>query len=262
MNEIKIFENADFGAIRTTTDENGKVLFCGTDIAKALGYSNAPDAIKKHCKIDGIAKCDSVDLIGRKNTLSFITEGNVYRLITHSKLPSAEKFESWVFDEVLPTIRKHGAYMTEQTIEKALTSPDFLIQLATKLKDEQEKRKELENKIEHDKPLVTFANQISNIDGLVDMQQFAKLMKDENIKIGRNKMFEWFRDNRYLISEGLHMNEPYQQYLNMGLFAVKEGFYKLPDGTKEPYLKTYITGKGQLYFTKKLKETFGLKKGN
>lgn len=259
-NELKVFENADFGTIRTT-DDNGKVLFCGTDIAKALGYTNPQKAVRDHCKTDGVTNRSVIDSIGRQQEAKFITEGNVYRLITHSKLPTAEKFESWVFDEVLPTIRKHGAYMTEQTLEQALTSPDFLIQLATKLKDEQEKRKELENKIEHDKPLVTFATQISNIDGLIDMQQFAKLMKDENIKIGRNKMFEWFRDNRYLISEGLHMNEPYQQYLNMGLFAVREGFYKLPDGTKEPYLKTYITGKGQLYFTKKLKETFG-KKGN
>ena len=261
MNEIKIFKNADFGTIRTTTGESGKALFCGTDVAKALGYADTAKAIKAHCKEDGWAIYPVIDSIGRTQQAKFITEGNVYRLITHSKLPSAERFESWVFDEVLPTIRKHGAYMTEQTIEKALASPDFLIQLATKLKDEQEKRRELENKIEQDKPLVTFATQISNIDGLIDMQQFAKLMKDENIKIGRNKMFEWFRDNRYLISEGLHMNEPYQQYLNMGLFAVREGFYKLPDGTKEPYLKTYITGKGQLYFTKKLKETFG-KKGN
>lgn len=260
-NELKVFENADFGTIRTTTEENGKVLFCGADVAKALGYANTKDALARHCKTDGVAFHDLIDSIGRTQQAKFISEGNVYRLISHSKLPSAERFESWIFDEVLPTIRKHGAYMTEQTIEKALTSPDFLIQLATKLKDEQEKRKELENKIEHDKPLVTFATQISNINGLVDMQQFAKPMKDENIKIGRNKMFEWFRENRYLISEGIHMNEPYQQYLNMGLFAVKEGFYKLPDGTKEPYLKTYITGKGQLYFTKKLKETFG-KKGN
>lgn len=258
MNEIKIFENASFGAIRTATDESGKVLFCGKDVAEALGYKETAKAIREHCK--GVSEMDTPTKGGMQK-MKFILEGDLYRLITHSKLPTAEKFESWVFDEVLPTIRKHGVYMTEQVLEKALASPDFLIQLATKLKDEQEKRKELESKIEQDNPLVTFATQISNIDGLVDMQQFAKLMKDENIKIGRNKMFEWFRDNRYLISEGLHVNEPYQQYLNMGLFAVKEGFYKLPDGTKEPYLKTYITGKGQLYFTKKLKETFG-KKGN
>lgn len=258
MNEIKIFENASFGTIRTATDESGKVLFCGADIAKALGYSNARDALARHCKSEGVVKHDipHPQSPAKRIEMTFITEGNVYRLITHSKLPTAEKFESWVFDEVLPTIRKHGAYMTEQTIEKALTNPDFLIQLATKLKDEQEKRRELENKIEQDKPLVTFANQVSNIDGLVDIQQFTKIMQDENIKIGRNKMFEWFRENGYLIADGIHTNEPYQKYINQGLFVVREGFYKMPDGSKEAYFKTFLTGKGQIYFCNKLKKSF------
>ena len=253
MNEIKIFENANFGTIRTATDESGKVLFCGKDVAESLGYKRTADAISAHCK--GVAEIPTPSK-GGVQTMKFITEGDVYRLITHSKLPSAERFESWIFDEVLPTIRKHGAYMTEQTLEKALASPDFLIQLATKLKDEQEKRKELESKIEQDKPLVTFANQVSNIDGLIDIQQFTKIMQDENIKIGRNKMFEWFRENGYLIADGIHTNEPYQKYINQGLFVVREGFYKMPDGSKEAYFKTFLTGKGQIYFCNKLKKYF------
>lgn len=137
---------------------------------------------------------------------------------------------------------------------------DDPIERAKRWIEEEERRKALEQKIEQDKPLVTFATQISNIDGLIDVQQFAKLMKDENISIGRNKMFEWLRENKYLMSDVMHMNEPYQKYIKQGLFAVKEGFYKLPDGSKEPYLKTYITGKGQLHFTKKLKEAFGERK--
>ena len=116
MNELKLFENPEFGNVRTIETNDGNVMFCGTDIAKALGYNNAPDAIQKHCRKDGIAKCDSVDSRGRKNTLTFINEGNVYRLITHSKLPNAERFEKWVFEEVLPSIRKHGAYMTASQI--------------------------------------------------------------------------------------------------------------------------------------------------
>lgn len=254
MNEIKIFENASFGTIRTATDESGKVLFCGADVAKALGYAKPNNAISAHCK--GVTLKQGNDSLGRRQEIAFITEGDVYRLISHSKLPSAEKFESWVFDDVIPTIRKHGAYMTEQTLEKALASPDFLIQLATKLKGEQEKRKELESKIEQDKPLVTFANQVSNIDGLIDIQQFTKIMQDENIKIGRNKMFEWFRENGYLIADGIHTNEPYQKYINQGLFVVREGFYKMPDGSKEAYFKTFLTGKGQIYFCNKLKKSF------
>lgn len=132
MNELKIFGNEQFGKVRVVVINN-KPHMCASDVAKALGYSNAYDAVKRHCR--AIVKHDTP--ISRKiQAITFIPEGDVYRLITHSKLPQAEKFESWVFDEVLPTIRKHGAYMTENTIEKALTDPDFLIKLATQLKEE------------------------------------------------------------------------------------------------------------------------------
>ncbi len=146
-----------------------------------MGYSNAPDAISKHCKKDGIVKCDSVDSLGRKNTLSFITESNMYRLVTHSKKPDAELFESWVFDEVLPTIRKHGAYMTDDTLEKALTSPDFLIQLATNLKEEQAKRKALETtvavqeqQISELQPKASYYDVVLNSLGLISTSTIAK----------------------------------------------------------------------------------------
>ena len=128
--EISTFNNEEFGEIRTI-QENGEVLFCGADIAKALGYSNTRDALSRHCK--GVVKCDT-PTNGGIQSLGFISEGNVYRLIAHSKLPGAERFEKWVFDEVLPSIRKNGAYMTEDVLEQALASPDFLIELATRLK--------------------------------------------------------------------------------------------------------------------------------
>ena len=136
---ITVFNNSEFGEIRTV-EENDRVLFCGSDVAKALGYINARDALSKHCK--GVVKCDT-PTNGGVQSLSFITEGDVYRLITHSKLPNAQRFESWVFDEVLPAIRKHGAYMTGEIIEQALNSPDFLIELATKLKEEKAKNAQL-----------------------------------------------------------------------------------------------------------------------
>ena len=149
MNDLQIFKSDKFGEIRTLEDESGKVLFCGSDVAKALGYADTAKAIKLHCKEDGWAICPVIDSMGREQQAKFINEGNVYRLITHSKLPAAQQFESWVFDEVLPTIRRHGAYMNDSTLEQALTSPDFLIQLATKLKEEKAKRIELETKIEN-----------------------------------------------------------------------------------------------------------------
>ena len=112
MNNLQIFSNAKFGEIRTI-EENGTVLFCGSDIAKALGYADTAKAIKLHCKEDGWAICPVIDSMGREQQAKFINEGNVYRLIAHSKLPAAEQFERWVFDEVLPTIRRNGAYMTD-----------------------------------------------------------------------------------------------------------------------------------------------------
>lgn len=107
MSELKIFENSEFGSIRTV-EVNNKIYFCGSDVAKALGYSDTPKAIKAHCKGDGWAIYPVTDNLGREQQAKFITEGNVYRLISHSKLPTAEQFESWVFDDVLPSIRKKG----------------------------------------------------------------------------------------------------------------------------------------------------------
>ena len=110
-NEIKIFENEEFGSMRTLKEENGRVVFCGSDVAKALGYRNVSDALIRHCK--GIVKHDTLTN-GGMQTLSFIPEGDVYRLVAHSRLPSAEKFESWIFDEVLPTIRRTGGYVANE----------------------------------------------------------------------------------------------------------------------------------------------------
>lgn len=143
MNEIQIFESEKFGSVRTI-EENGKVLFCGSDVAKALGYTNPNKAINDHCR--AITK-RSTPISGKMQEINFISEGDIYRLAAKSKLPDAEKFESWIFDEVLPTIRRHGAYMTEQTIEKALFNPDFLIELAQQLKDERAKAKRLETTV-------------------------------------------------------------------------------------------------------------------
>ena len=118
---VEIFKNSEFGSIRTI-EENGKVLFCGGDVAKALGYTNPTKAINDHCR--GITERRANDLLGRQQNMKFIPEGDIYRLAAKSELPGAEKFESWIFDEVLPTIRKHGAYMTPEKLEEVLLDPD------------------------------------------------------------------------------------------------------------------------------------------
>lgn len=138
MKELQVFQNQEFGEVQIIQIK-GKEYFGATNIALALGYSDPYKAIKTHCKERGITKHPVLTNGGTQN-VNFIDESNMYRLITNSKLPTAEKFESWVFDEVLPSIRKHGAYMTDNTIEKALNDPDFLIQLATNLKEEKVKR--------------------------------------------------------------------------------------------------------------------------
>lgn len=244
MQELEIFKNEEFGEVRTVMIDD-KPYFVANDIALALGYKRPADAVSAHCK--GSVKYRYLTNGGQQE-VKIIPEGDVYRLIIKSKLPNAQKFESWVMDEVLPTIRKHGAYMTEQTIEKALTSPDFLIQLATQLKQEQEARKLAEQTIEKQKPLVEFANKVSDSYNVIDMGRMAKLLKDEHINIGRNRLFQWLRQKEILMTN----NIPYQRYIDAGYFQVKESTYETPFGTKTQQT-TYVTGKGQLYITEKLK---------
>lgn len=183
----------------------------------------------------------------------FLTESGVYKLVFKSRKPSAERFSDWVTDEVLPSIRKHGAYMTQETLEKALTSPDFLIRLATKLKEEQEARKQAEFKLEEQEPLVAFANKVSDSSNLIDMGKLAKLLNDEHIKIGRNKLFQWLREQKILMKN----NIPYQRYIDSGYFQVKESMFKTPYGEKTAQT-TYVTGKGQIYITEKLRKCYSI----
>ena len=247
-NEIKIFENEEFGSMRTLKEENGRVVFCGSDVAKALGYRNVSDALIRHCK--GIVKHDALTN-GGMQTLSFIPEGDVYRLVAHSRLPSAEKFESWIFDEVLPTIRRTGGYVANEDmfIENYLPFLEEPYQGLFRL--QMMAINQLNERIRHDQPLVEFANQVSNTDNLIDMNAMAKLAVEENIPIGRNRLFRWLRENEILMSGNL----PYQKYIDRGYFAVKESVFETNSFTKT-YQQTYVTGKGQAFIIGRLKKEF------
>lgn len=144
MANIQIFNNPQFGEVRVATTENGEPLFCAKDVAMALGYADTADAISRHCKSGKKVFRPHANGIGGVNVV-YISEKDVYRLIMRSNLPDAEKFQDWVCDDVLPSIRKHGAYMTQDVIERTLQDPDYLIQLATTLKEEKQKRIEAEN---------------------------------------------------------------------------------------------------------------------
>ena len=249
MDNIQIFENPEFGKVRTV-DINNEPYFVGKDVTEILGYQNASKALIDHVDDEDKLNNETLSSLGQRGGW-LINESGLYSLILSSKLPKAKEFKRWVTSEILPSIRKHGAYMTDEALYKAITEPDFLIQLATELKAEKEKRKVLEEKVKRDRPLVDFATQVSETSDLVDMAQMAKLARDENINIGRNKLFAWLKDKKILLSD----NTPYQRFIDQNYFAVKEVVKNTAYGTKT-FPKTYITGKGQIYIIQKLKAEF------
>ena len=181
----------------------------------------------------------------------FLPENMVYRLGFKASNEAAQKFQAVLADEVLPAIRKHGAYMTEETLEKAITSPDFLIKLATNLKEEKEKRLEAERKIEADRPKVTFANAVNvSKDGML-LGMLEKLLHQNGIDIGQKRLFQWMRDKGYLMKNGTDKNMPTQKARELGLFKVKERVIDNPDGSVRLTRTTLVTGKGQEYFINK-----------
>lgn len=254
MNDIQIFENPEFGNVRTLNGANGEVLFCGADVAKALGYSNTRKALSDHCKADGVTKRYITDSLGREQEAVFISEGNVYRLIARSKLPEAEKFEHWVFDEVLPSIRKHGAYMTDDALHRAITEPDFLIQLATELKEEQEKRRALESTVAVQSQQITELQPKASYYDVVlnskDLLSIGKIAKD----FGKSAV--WL--NKWLHEQGVQYKQGeiwllYQKYAEQGYTSTKTQPYSGDDGTVHTKVHTYWTQKGRLFIYDLLK---------
>lgn len=245
MNELQIFENPKFGEIRTIT-ENGKTLFCGKDVAAALGYKRPADAITAHCKGSVIRRLPTR---GGDQDVKFIPQGDIYRLAAKSELPGADEFESWIFDEVLPSIHKHGAYMTPETLEAAILNPDTMIKLCTALKEEQEKRKALEAENETMKPKALFADSVAASKSSILVGELAKLLKQNGVHTGQNRLFETLREKGYLIRrQGNDYNMPTQKSMELGLFEIKETVINHSDGHTSVNKTPKITGKGQQYF--------------
>ncbi|AAY53271.1 phage repressor protein/antirepressor Ant [Listeria monocytogenes] len=251
MSNLQIF-NFEGNEVRTVFIEN-EPHFIGKDVAKVLGYSNSRDALKRHVflKNKGVVKHDS---LGGSQNLTAINEAGLYQLIFKSKLESAERFQDWVTSEVLPSVRKHGAYMTNDTIEKAITDPDFLIRLATNLKEEKTKRIEAEQRLEIQKPKVMFAEAVSDARGTILIRDLAKLIQQNGIDIGEKRLFEWMRQRGYLISrKGTDYNRPTQKSMELGLFKIKETAIIRSSGAQTA-ITAKVTGKGQLYFVNKFLE--------
>ena len=256
MNELQIFNNPDFGNIRATVI-SGEPYFVGKDVAEALGYSNTNDAILKHVDDEDkkflTSQNTTLDIPNRGMTV--INESGVYALVFSSKLPKAREFKHWVTSEVLPTIRKHGAYATPETIESIIANPDNGIRLLQALKDEQEKRKALEAQNAEMKPKALFADAVSASKSSILIGDLAKILKQNGISIGQKRLFAWMRDNGYLIKGGSSKNMPTQRSMEMGLFMVKEGSYVNGECVNVTTKTTKVTGKGQIYFINKFKES-------
>nr|UVX78440.1 MAG: antirepressor protein KilAC domain [Bacteriophage sp.]DAH30878.1 MAG TPA: KilAC domain protein [Caudoviricetes sp.] len=256
MEAIKIFENDRFGEVRVAgTSENP--LFCLVDICKVLELQVTPT--KNRLKQDGVSLIKGVSkttnqygiTTEQEVTLTFINEQNLYKVIMRSDKPQAEPFQDWVCGEVLPSIRKHGAYMTNDTLEKALTSPDFLIQLATNLKEEQQKRIEAERKVTEAAPAVAFTNAVQSANSSCLIGELAKLIAQNGYSIGEKRLFAWMRDNGYLGKHGERYNIPNQQYVEQGLFELKKGVRSGSNGVLHTTITPKVTGKGQVYFVNK-----------
>lgn len=241
-NELMLFTNEAFGEVRTV-EVNGKFLFVANDVAIALGYSKPNNAINTHCK--GVIK-QGILTNGGLQELNCISEGDVYRLIVRSKLPNAQQFEIWLFEEVLPSIRKYGIYATEEIIDQMIDNPEFGIKLFTELKEHRQKVKELEIEnqqkekiIEEQKPKVDFADQVSSSDNCIDMKTMAKIICDKGIEIGRNRLFRFLREQGYLMED----NQPYQEYVTNGWFRVIEEVDEFDE--RKTRFQTLCRGKGQ-----------------
>lgn len=241
----------DEQAVRTLFDSKGEVFFVGNDVAKLLGYSNYRNAVINHVDTEDKQRTQIEDA-GQNREMTIINESGLYSLILSSKLPTAKQFKRWVTSEVLPNIRKHGTHMTSETIEKVLADPDTIIQIATQLKEERAKRMQAEVVIEQQKPQVLFAKAVETSETSILVGQLAKLLTQNGISIGQNRLFAWLRDNGYLGKKGAHYNEPTQYAVERGWFEVVERTMQNPDGSVRITRTTKVTGKGQVYFINKL----------
>ena len=262
MREIQIFENAEFGKVRTIVIDD-EPWFVGNDVATALGYSNPQKAIRDHVDEEDRTKgmeernvTPSIkDSLGREQYPVYINESGVYSLVFSSKLPTAKAFKRWVTSEVLPAIRKHGGYMTPEKVEEALMNPDVMIRLATELKAERQKRQALSKladeqgaQIAKMQPKALFADAVSASETSILIGGLAKLIKQNGVDIGQKRLFDWLREHGFLIKNGTDKNMPTQRAMERGLFEVKEGSFVDGNGVNRITRTTKVTGKGQIYF--------------
>lgn len=260
--EIQVFKSPQFGEIRTAGTPDSP-LFCLADVCKVLELR--VDGVMTRLKKDAPNRIGVIDSLGREQQAIFINEQNLYKVIMRSDKPQAEPFQDWVCGEVLPSIRRAGAYMTGDTLERALTSPDFLIRLAGQLKGEQHRRIEAERiarerqitidtqqaTITEQAPKVLFADTVASSSKSILVAELAKLIRQNGYETGQNRMFKWLRRHGYLCSKGEMFNTPTQRAMESGYFEIKKTSITRPDGTVLVTTTPKITPKGQIHLIDK-----------
>ena len=248
MNELKIFENPDFGQIRTVAID-GEPWFVGKDVAEVLGYKETAKAIREH--VDADDKGGSVlDTPGGKQNMTIINESGLYSLILSSKLPNAKDFKRWVTSEVLPSIRKNGGYIAGQgqMTDSELMAAALMAAQRT-IEDRDRRLSAAEQQIEQDCHKVLFADSVTASDSSILIGELAKLLRQNGVDIGQNRLFEWMRQNGYLCkARGEMYNTPTQRSMERGWFTIKETAINNPNGSTKITRTVKVTGKGQMYF--------------
>lgn len=239
-NEIVSFDNPEFGQVRAV-EVDGKAMFCGKDVAKALGYSKPNNALDRHCK--GSPFWGPLETAGGTQKARFITEPDVYRLITHSKLPNAQRFEAWVFEEVLPSIRRTGGYVAAKPDE----SPEEIMARAVLVAQETIERQK--RQLDEMKPKAVFADAVATSKTSILIGDLAKILKQNGVDMGQRRLFEWMRQRGYLMrANGSSHNMPTQRSMERGWFEIKETSITHSDGHITVQRTPKVTGKGQQYF--------------
>lgn len=247
MQDLQIF-NFESQKVRTMTIDE-EPYFVANDVAKILGYKKTRNAIARHVELDDVKVAPIRGPLGGVQTTKVINESGLYSLIMSSKLPTAKKFKHWVTSEVLPTIRKHGAYLTDKKALDITTNKDGLAELLKQAADQLEQKDIQIKKLE---PKALFADTVSASDDTILIGELAKILKGKGVNIGQNRLFKWMRDNGYLINrKGSDRNIPTQKSMELGLFKIKETVINHPDGKPSIRKTSKVTGKGQQYFVDK-----------
>lgn len=245
MTDIQIFKNEQFGEVRTIA-KDGEPWFVAADVCKALEIGNPTDAIRR---LDTDERT-LVSIEGASNGLpvNAVSEAGLYTLVLGSRKPEAKAFKRWITHEVIPTIRRHGAYATETTIESIIADPESGIKLLQALKAEQERRREAEAIAEAQRPKALFADAVAASDNSILVGELAKILRQNGVETGQNRLFRWMRDNGYIMR---YTNVPTQYSMERGLMEVKERAINNPDGSVRITQTIKVTGKGIVYFVNK-----------